>query len=130
MRRLEAEWDAGMDYLACFAEFFFRQGGVRLGYTVWGSIGSAEIFAEGTTHTTKWDVRQCSDAELARYDPGRAWPAADGAWRASRARGLSSRKGSPCTTRKLHALAPGARKRPEKSFFFKTHAKHPNLQSR
>ena len=32
---------------------------------VWGSIGSAEIFAEGTAHTTtKWDVHH---AGLARY---------------------------------------------------------------
>jgi hypothetical protein len=44
---------------------------------VWGSIGSAEIFAEGTAHTTtKWDVHH---AGLARY---RAWWAADGAWSA------------------------------------------------
>jgi hypothetical protein len=35
---------------------------------VWGSIGSAEIFAEDTAHTTtKWDVRR---AGLARYRQG------------------------------------------------------------
>jgi hypothetical protein len=36
---------------------------------VWGSIGSGEIFAEGTAHAmTKWDVHY---AGLARYRPGR-----------------------------------------------------------
>ena len=35
---------------------------------VWGSIGSAEIFAEGTAYTTtKWDVHH---AGLARYRQG------------------------------------------------------------
>jgi hypothetical protein len=35
---------------------------------VWGSIGSAEIFAEGKAHTTtKWDVHH---AGLARYRQG------------------------------------------------------------
>jgi hypothetical protein len=37
---------------------------------LWGSIGSAEIFAEGTAHTTtKWDVHR---AGLARYRQGAA----------------------------------------------------------
>jgi hypothetical protein len=35
---------------------------------VWGSTGSAEIFAEGTAYTTtKWDVHR---AGLARYRQG------------------------------------------------------------
>jgi hypothetical protein len=35
---------------------------------VWGPIGSAEIFAEGTAYTTtKWDVHR---AGLARYRQG------------------------------------------------------------
>jgi hypothetical protein len=35
---------------------------------VWGLIGSAEIFAEGTAHTTtKWDVHH---AGLARHRQG------------------------------------------------------------
>jgi hypothetical protein len=44
-----------------------------------GSIGSAEIFAEGTAYTTtKWDVHHAVDWA----DTGRAWWAADGAWSA------------------------------------------------
>jgi hypothetical protein len=47
---------------------------------VWGSIGSAEIFAEGTAHTTtKWDVHY---AGLARYLPTVAYRqgVAGGCW--------------------------------------------------
>jgi hypothetical protein len=37
---------------------------------VWGSIGSAEIFAEGTAHTaTKWDVHRAG--RMVRYGQGR-----------------------------------------------------------
>jgi hypothetical protein len=38
---------------------------------VWGSVGSAEIFAEDTSYTTtKWDVHR---AGLTRYRQARVW---------------------------------------------------------
>jgi hypothetical protein len=39
---------------------------------VWGSIGSAEIFAEGTAHTTtKWDVHHAGQIQAGRGGGGR-----------------------------------------------------------
>jgi hypothetical protein len=74
--------------------FFFARGGCG-----WATRCGVRLGARRFSQRAQLTQRSgtcASGAELARYDPGRALPAAGGAWRASRARGLSSRKG--CTT--------------------------------